>query len=72
MPVKSPCTGVCVLDAKTGYCAGCFRTGEEIGSWMGLSDGGKKRIISQITKRRTNSNPASAKSTSNTPETAQY
>ncbi|HBU96950.1 DUF1289 domain-containing protein [Thalassospira lucentensis] len=52
MPVKSPCTGVCVLDTKTGYCAGCFRTGDEIGSWMGLSDGGKKRILAQINKRR--------------------
>jgi len=56
MPVKSPCTGVCVLDAKTGYCVGCFRTGEEIGSWMGLSDGGKKRVIAQINKRRTRPN----------------
>ncbi|MEQ8392358.1 DUF1289 domain-containing protein [Thalassospira sp.] len=52
MAVKSPCTGVCVLDAKSGFCSGCFRTGDEIGSWTGLSDGGKKRILAQIGKRR--------------------
>ncbi|NIZ01048.1 DUF1289 domain-containing protein [Thalassospira lucentensis] len=52
MAVKSPCTGVCVLDAKSGFCSGCFRTGDEIGSWRDLSDGGKKRVLAQLPKRR--------------------
>lgn len=52
MTVKSPCIGTCVLDPKSGYCMGCFRTGDEIGAWTGLSDGNKKRVISKAAKRR--------------------
>ncbi len=52
MSVKSPCIGTCVLDPKTGFCTGCFRTGDEIGAWMGLSDGNKKRILGRIKERR--------------------
>lgn len=52
MTVKSPCVGTCVLDPKAGYCVGCFRTGEEIGAWMGLSDGAKKRVLGKVKQRR--------------------
>lgn len=52
MAVKSPCIGICVLDPKAGYCTGCYRTGDEIGAWMGLSDGDKKRILSKARKRQ--------------------
>ncbi len=52
MTVKSPCIGTCVLDPRSGYCMGCYRTGDEIGAWMGLSDGNKKRVIAKATKRR--------------------
>ncbi|GAA0605122.1 DUF1289 domain-containing protein [Thalassospira tepidiphila] len=52
MPVKSPCIGTCVLDPKSGYCMGCYRTGDEIGSWMTMSDGTKKRVISKAKQRR--------------------
>jgi len=52
MSVKSPCIGTCVLDPKSGFCLGCFRTGDEIGAWMGLSDGNKKRVISKAQSRQ--------------------
>ncbi|NIY74736.1 DUF1289 domain-containing protein [Thalassospira sp. HF15] len=52
MPVKSPCIGTCVLDPKSGYCMGCYRTGDEIGAWMGMSDGSKKRVIAKAKQRR--------------------
>lgn len=52
MSVKSPCIGTCVLDPKSGFCLGCFRTGDEIGAWMGLSDGNKKRVISKAQARQ--------------------
>ena len=31
--VTSPCTGVCKLDAATGWCLGCGRTGAEMDGW---------------------------------------
>jgi hypothetical protein len=52
MTVKSPCIGTCVLDPKSGFCMGCYRTGDEIGAWMGLSDGNKKRVIDKAKNRR--------------------
>ncbi|MBS8275397.1 DUF1289 domain-containing protein [Thalassospira tepidiphila] len=52
MPVKSPCIGTCVLDPKAGHCVGCYRTGDEIGAWMGMSDGAKKRVIANAQKRK--------------------
>ncbi|MEM1378432.1 MAG: DUF1289 domain-containing protein [Pseudomonadota bacterium] len=33
MTITSPCTGVCKLDAGTGWCVGCARTGDEIAQW---------------------------------------
>ncbi|MBX2832610.1 MAG: DUF1289 domain-containing protein [Rhodospirillales bacterium] len=63
MTVKSPCIGTCVLDPKAGYCIGCFRTGDEIGAWMGMSDGAKKRVLGKIKQRRSQMKTTSAKST---------
>lgn len=45
MPVKSPCNGTCMLDPRSGYCMGCYRTGDEIGSWMTMSDGTKNALF---------------------------
>ncbi|MBV8741126.1 MAG: DUF1289 domain-containing protein [Sinobacteraceae bacterium] len=50
-PPPSPCTGVCALDAD-GYCAGCFRTGDEIGRWLALSVEEQWRLIEQLEVRR--------------------
>ncbi|WP_258546953.1 DUF1289 domain-containing protein [Thalassospira profundimaris] len=54
MPIKSPCIGTCVLDPKAGHCMGCYRTGDEIGAWMSMSDGAKKRVIASAQKRKAN------------------
>lgn len=32
-PPASPCIGLCQLDPLTGLCAGCARSGPEIGAW---------------------------------------
>ena len=37
--VKSPCISVCVINAGTGYCLGCFRTTDEIANWQQRSSG---------------------------------
>lgn len=34
---ESPCTKVCVIDAATGWCLGCGRTGTEIAGWIGMT-----------------------------------
>lgn len=51
-PVPTPCIGVCELDADSGLCRGCARTGEEIGDWQNASNEEKARIWDAIGRRR--------------------
>jgi len=48
----SPCTKVCRLDRATGYCLGCWRTGEEIGAWPGMSAEQQRALLRQLAARR--------------------
>jgi hypothetical protein len=52
-PIGSPCTGVCELDPHTGYCRGCFRTGDEIMAWPMADNARKREILRQLKPRRT-------------------
>ncbi len=48
----SPCISVCRIDERTGLCAGCFRTIEEIGEWMILPPERRDEILRRIAQRR--------------------
>ena len=50
--VNSPCISVCVINAETGYCLGCFRTTDEIANWQQRSPDERARIIHQLERRR--------------------
>ena len=52
-PVRppSPCTKVCTLDAD-GFCAGCLRTGAEIGRWLAMSAAEQWQLIAELQIRR--------------------
>jgi predicted Fe-S protein YdhL (DUF1289 family) len=47
----SPCTKVCTLDSQ-GFCAGCLRTGEEIGRWLAMSATEQWLLIDELNARR--------------------
>jgi len=47
----TPCTKVCTLDGQ-GFCAGCLRTGAEIGRWMSMSAAEQWQLIAQLDARR--------------------
>ena len=49
--IQSPCTLVCSIDMKTGYCFGCGRTGNEITSWMVYSHDERKEIMDGLNAR---------------------
>ena len=53
----SPCTNVCTLDAQ-GFCAGCLRTGAEIGRWMSMSAAEQWQLIAELQIRRKLREPA--------------
>jgi len=49
----SPCVDICQLDAATGYCVGCARTGEEIGAWSGMSTDERRAVLDALPGRWT-------------------
>lgn len=51
-PVPSPCTNICRIDARTGWCEGCVRTLDEIVAWVTLSDDEKARVWQELASRR--------------------
>ncbi|MFW2404148.1 MAG: DUF1289 domain-containing protein [Gammaproteobacteria bacterium] len=55
VPVNSPCINICVIDAETGYCLGCFRTIDEISNWARLPGDRRAEIIHQLERRRQSS-----------------
>ena len=57
-PVPSPCNSVCAIDPVTGYCAGCFRTLDEIAEWSLLDDADKRAVWVALAQRRIAAQPA--------------
>jgi len=49
---SSPCTNVCRIHAKTGWCEGCARTIDEIVVWSNAPDTLKQQILDSLPARR--------------------
>lgn len=50
-PVLSPCVGICHLD-DNGLCVGCFRSGEEIAGWLGMSRVERAHLMNVVLPQR--------------------
>ena len=50
-PVPSPCTSVCRMDAATGWCAGCWRTLDEIAHWSAMDDPQRLAVWARVEQR---------------------
>jgi predicted Fe-S protein YdhL (DUF1289 family) len=50
--VASPCVSLCVIDAPTGLCAGCYRTLAEIAAWIDLSAAERRAVVDHAAARR--------------------
>lgn len=51
-PVPSPCINICHMDEATGWCEGCLRTLDEIATWSGLPEAGKREVLARLPVRR--------------------
>jgi predicted Fe-S protein YdhL (DUF1289 family) len=51
-PVPSPCNSICTIDQVTGFCAGCFRTLDEIAAWSVFDDAEKRAVWEVLPARR--------------------
>jgi len=49
--VPSPCTSVCRMDERTGWCEGCVRTLDEIAAWSTITDGEKTQVWDALATR---------------------
>jgi len=49
---SSPCTSVCQLDSRSGFCLGCWRTGQEIAGWSRDSESEKLAVLAALNQRR--------------------
>ena len=59
-PVASPCTGVCRIDERSGLCAGCRRTLDEIAGWSAMGDGERLGVWQRLALRRAGAVTANA------------
>ena len=50
--VASPCSNVCRIDPRTGWCDGCLRTLDEIAAWATMSDDDKRAVWDALARRR--------------------
>lgn len=49
--VPSPCIGICQIDPRTGWCAGCWRTLDEIAGWSTADDAHKRAVWGELPQR---------------------
>jgi hypothetical protein len=51
-PVPSPCTQVCRINERNGWCEGCVRTLDEIAAWSLMSEDDKRAVWNALAVRR--------------------
>jgi len=49
---ESPCTSVCVIDPKTGWCEGCYRTLDEISRWSAMTLDERWAVLHDLARRQ--------------------
>jgi predicted Fe-S protein YdhL (DUF1289 family) len=49
--IRSPCIGICELDAG-GLCRGCRRTLEEVAGWITYTSAQRDAIIADLDRRK--------------------
>lgn len=49
--IATPCIKVCALDAASGQCLGCGRTGAEIAGWISMTPAARDTVMAQLPAR---------------------
>lgn len=55
--VSSPCQSICRLDRESRICTACWRSMEEIASWIRLTNDDKRAAIMAAEQRRQDASP---------------
>jgi predicted Fe-S protein YdhL (DUF1289 family) len=48
----SPCISVCRLDEAAGWCAGCYRTIDEIRDWIIMTAEERHAVLARVAERK--------------------
>jgi predicted Fe-S protein YdhL (DUF1289 family) len=51
--LETPSVNICLPDAKTGFCAGCGPSLDEIAGWASMSDSERRAIMAKLPLRKT-------------------
>lgn len=49
--IDSPCKNICVIHRRSGLCIGCYRTGDEIAHWSGMSPEERQSLMAELPGR---------------------
>ncbi len=50
--IASPCTKVCQIDQRAGFCLGCRRTLGEIAAWGGMTEEQQAAVLALLPGRQ--------------------
>lgn len=56
-PVVTPCVKVCIVDAESSLCLGCYRTLMEIAGWSRIPEDERLALMADLPARRTRIRP---------------
>jgi len=49
--ISTPCINICQIDATSGFCIGCGRTGAEIGGWTEMREDSRLALMALLPDR---------------------
>jgi predicted Fe-S protein YdhL (DUF1289 family) len=55
--IATPCIKVCIVDAESSLCLGCYRTLMEIAGWARLPEDERARLMTELPERRSRIRP---------------
>lgn len=50
--IVTPCIKVCIVDAESSLCLGCYRTLMEIAGWARLPEEARAALMAELPERR--------------------
>lgn len=55
--IATPCVKVCIVDAESSLCLGCYRTLMEIAGWARIAEDERERLMAELPARRSRIRP---------------
>lgn len=55
--IATPCVKVCIVDAESSLCLGCYRTLMEIAGWARIPEDERLRLMEDLPSRRSRIKP---------------